>query len=143
MLPSMTAGIVCREGRTKQKVGVEHDINKIVARFKRTGEMPSLVMNGKSLVDGDQIFDTSLIGDYQTCMNRVVHAKALFDQYPSVVRRRFHNDVEEFMGFMGQISDPDVFNEAERLGLIVVRPPVASTPDKLDANKNRNAADDK
>lgn len=117
MLPAMNT-IVCDEGKTKQKVGIEHDINKIVAKYKKTGQMPSLRLNAGMLTEGENVVDLTGIGDYQDCQNKIVNANELFQRYPSMIRRRFDNSIEKFISFMGNLSNQETLNEAIKLGLV-------------------------
>lgn len=118
MLPVKNV-IVCGVGRTKQKVGMEHDINKIVAKFKRTGKIPTLNYDGESLSDSEKVVDLTSVGDYQECMNRIAMAQELFDKYPSMIKRRFNNSVKDYVKFMNNLNDTNNYNEAKMLGIIV------------------------
>lgn len=137
MLPVLKT-IVCEEGKTKQKVGVEYDINKIVAKYKKTGQMPSLKFNGFNLTEGDngQVIDLTTVGDYQECQNRIAKAQEMFDRYPAMIRRRFDNNIENFVGFMTNIKNTENLEEAIRLGLVdEIKKPVTDTP-KTTVNKD-------
>lgn len=125
--------IKCGEGKTKQKVGMEHDINKIVAKFKKTGQMPSLNWDGNNLSDGENIIDLTSVGDFQECQNRIAKANEMFSSYPSLVRRRFNNNVDEFVSFMDNIKNPDNLKEALLLGLVEEK---ITEPAKTTVNKD-------
>jgi len=121
MLETMNGvkGLVCGESKTKQKVGVEHDINKIVARFKKTGEMPNLTFNGTDFQEDGNVIDLTQVGDYQECQNRIAGARELFDRYPAVIRRRFNNKIEDYMQFMTDMrSDTNKQLEALSMGIL-------------------------
>ena len=83
MLPVLKS-FVSADGKTKQKVGVEHDINKLVAKYKRTGSMPSLNYDGSNLSDDGEVIDLTTVGDFQECQNRIAVANEVFDRYPSL-----------------------------------------------------------
>lgn len=112
------AEIMCGTSKTKQKVGVEHDINKIVAKFKKTGQLP--VLQDRL----GQFVDTISIGDYQTCLEKIRTAQELFESYPSAIRRKFDNDSTKFLAYCDELkSNPKLINDAENLGLIIVNNP--------------------
>ncbi|QXP44259.1 MAG: internal scaffolding protein [Arizlama microvirus] len=117
MLPQLTE-IRCGEGKTKQKTGMEHDINKLVAKFKKTGQMPSLQFDGVKLTDGDNVIDLTQVGDFQDCQNRIAHANEEFHRLPSQLRRRFNNSAEQYTDFMSDIKNN--IAEAEKLGIVTV-----------------------
>lgn len=133
MLPSMKT-IDCGPGKTKQKVGMEHDINKLVARFKREGKIPRMNTSGQIFADDDgKVVDLTSIGDYQDCMQRIVLAREAFDVYPSAIRRHFGNDVMQFVSFVDKLkSDPDAQRTAVALGILEVQEPEPLKPPKED-----------
>ena len=128
MLKTVGDKITCGVGKTKQKVGVEHDINKIVAKFKRTGQLPVLT-DSKG-----QFVDTISVGDYQTCLERIRLAEETFAAYPSAFRRRFNNDPNQFLEYCDTLkSNPALAEEAEKLGIITIRKPEPTTVNKNDS----------
>lgn len=132
VLPALKV-IKCGVGKTKQKIGVEHDINKIIARYKKTGDIPlSTDVEGKYV-------DVSQIGDFQDCQNRIVAANDMFYQYPSQLRRRFNNDVKMFVDYVMNINDGNI-QEAICLGL-VKKPEPKPEPKDTTVNKDDKAGD--
>lgn len=130
MLAAVTS-IACGKGRTKQKIGVEHDINKIIAKFKRTGTLPVLTDNL------GQFVDTTTVGDYQHCQEVVRLADEKFNSYPSEFRRRFNNDAKQFLEYVENLSkNPQLIDEAVSMGIIEKPKPVNLTPKDATANKN-------
>lgn len=97
---------------TKQSFRDESDINKIVASFMKTGVLPTR---------GGQPFygDVSDIGDYQSCMNKVIEAQELFAQMDASIRERFDNDPGKMLDFL---ENPGNLDEAVKLGMVVKRP---------------------
>lgn len=85
----------------------ETDINVIVARWRKTGELP---MSSGQPTYGD--FSSSL--DYHACMNRVVEADAAFMKLPSRVRSYCKNDPGEYLDLC---LNPERVKEREDLGL--------------------------
>ena len=96
------------ESRTEQAHRDEVDINKIVARYQRTGVLP--VRSGVA-----QFGDFSQIGDYHEALDQVMVAERMFHELPSGVRRRFANDPGKLIQFL---SDPGNLAEAVSLGLV-------------------------
>lgn len=101
-------------GLTQQHFRDECDINVIVERFLRTGEMPQ--------VDFTEI-DVSDVGDFQDAMNIVRAAEEQFAELPSKVRERFHNDPVALMRFVGSEQ-----NRAEALALGLIQAPPKPSP---------------
>jgi len=135
MLPSLTT-IECGDGKTKQKVGVEHDINKLVARFKKDGKMPNLnysLQNESFDVDGVAV-DITDIGDFQDCQNRIIKAEQMFMQYPSTIRRRFNNDTKIFTDFIQKLNTKESIDEAVRMGLLTLTKPAKPEQKEPKAN---------
>lgn len=130
-LPCMKT-IDCGPGKTKQKVGIEHDINKLVARFKKDGTLPRLSLSSGVVYDDmGVVVDLTNVPDYQEAHNRIASAREMFDAYPSVVRRHFANDVFQFVAFMDKLkSDPEKQRTAVALGIVEMKEvPKPSTPD--------------
>jgi len=127
------AVIKCGEGRTKQKVGLEHDINKIIASYKKTGQLPVEA-------DNQGIFtDVTTVGDFHKCQNIIAHASERFQNLPSVVRRRFNNSVEDYLNFVDNI-DETTLPEAIKLGLVKQPEPQAAiaTANKTTKEEGKN-----
>jgi len=130
MLPQLKT-VACGEGKTKQKVGYEHDINKIISKFKRNGQMPKLSLSGGTLVNEDGVvIDLTSVGDFQECQTRLAQAGEMFDALPSIIRRRFNNRIDLYVQYMDEIKfDPVKAEEALRLGIL------QRMPDKKPAEK--------
>ena len=94
---------------TQQQFKDEADINNLVDRFLRTGEIPSIdarAMYG-DFVDVPQ--------SYQEALDAVFAAQAGFDTLPAKTRQRFNNDPAELLAFL---ADPANVDEAVDLGLM-------------------------
>lgn len=100
------------EGRTKQSFKDECDINRIMARFQKTGVLEHLAQRPPQYLDCSAF-------DFQVAMDIVAQSKALFAGLPSEVRDRFANDPGRFLAFM---EDPANDSEAVKMGLR--KPPV-------------------
>lgn len=96
--------------RTQQSFKKQCDVNQIIARFQKTGEL-------NHVRDGASVYMECTQIDFQDCMDRIVRAEEHFMSLPSKVRERFGNSVSNLLDFM---SDEKNFEEAKALGLIVV-----------------------
>lgn len=103
---------------TQQHFKEEVDINNIIARFKRTGNLPPGVEN--------QYGDISSM-DFLEMQNAVVAMKVRFGSLPAKTRDKFMNSPEAMLRF---IEDPDNHTEARKLGLLPPEPSKAPEPPK-------------
>lgn len=106
--PRLAITFPARSRYTKQEFRDDCNINTIMSRYMKTGELPHI----NKLAP--QYFDAAP-GDFQTHMNAVAEAKTLFAQLPSDVRNRFRNDPGQFMDFC---SDDSNRVELARMGLL-------------------------
>ncbi len=112
-------------GRTKQAMVAECDINTIMNKWKRTGEIPP--GNPRPPTYGD----FSEVGDYMQAKNSILEADRAFEALPSWVRERFQNSPHELIAFL---EDPSNQAEAEKLGLTrVPDPELEPTPEPTPA----------
>jgi phage internal scaffolding protein len=106
---SNETGLACPEPTmAQQQFREEADINTIMERFGRTGEIIAPVRM-------PQYGDFTGVNDYHTAMNAVVEAQASFDALPAAVRARFENDPGKFVEFC---LDENNREEAVKLGLV-------------------------
>lgn len=94
---------------TQQSSAAECDINKIVARFDRTGSITHV---------SDKVGrygDFSTVGDYHAAMNVIAKSNDVFMELPVDVRERFDNDPAKMLAFL---EDPQNRKEAVSLGLV-------------------------
>lgn len=105
------------EGRARQSMRDECDINIIMARYLKTGAINHFAKHG-----GDYGFASSV--GFHEAMNVVVKAEQMFADLPSAVRRR----VGSPDGFLSFVQDAS--NEAElvELGLSNARPAAPEAP---------------
>lgn len=122
---SNESGLVCPEPTmAQQQFRDEADINTIMERFGRTGELIAPVRM-------PEYGDFTGIGDYHSAMNAVIEAQSSFDALPAKVRARFDNDPGKFVEFC---LDDNNRQEAVELGLVPAKvepvvPAVATFPD--------------
>lgn len=92
---------------TKLEFAAETDLNRIMARYTQTGELPQEIIG----TYGD--FSEGI--DYHQAQNIILRADAQFNALPAEVRARFSNDPAEFLDF---VHDPENLDEALELGLL-------------------------
>lgn len=100
------------KGRAKQSEKASCDINKIVARYQKTGLLVSdLQMASRQAAFGD----FTGAADFHTTMSRVAKVTQAFEQLPAMLRKRFEHDPAKYIDFM---LDPKNTVEAIKLGLL-------------------------
>ena len=91
------------KGRTKQAHADECDINKMMAKYQKTGVEPR--QNRYPATYGDFTGITTFQGAHQQLQD----ADEAFKALPSGIRRRFENDAGKLLGFL---EDPQNTAEA-------------------------------
>lgn len=104
--------------RTKQTMKNECDVNRIMARIKKTGVIPD------SMYRAGAYGDFTGITDFQDMQLKIKIAETSFMQLPAAVRAKFENDPAKLMEW---ISNPENRGEAINLGLI----PQDPEPEKM------------
>lgn len=95
-------------GCTKQSFSKEGDINYLMSRYLRSGEIPQ--GRGFSAMYAD--FSSS--EDYHTVLSRIANARDSFHSLPSSLREKFDNDPGKFLDYL---KDPSNFDEHEKFGI--------------------------
>jgi phage internal scaffolding protein len=103
----------------QQQFRDEADINTILERFGRTGE---LVVP----VNVPKFGDYSDVTDYHSAMNMVIEAQDSFDRLPAKIRAEFDNDPGKFVDF---VMDDNNRDKAVELGLVAPLAPVVTMAD--------------
>jgi phage internal scaffolding protein len=100
--------LVCpEETLTQQHFKDEVDVDKILEKYCRTGELPKMYK--------EPIFeDVSDPIDFQNAQNIMAQAMQQFDMLPSKVKDRFNYDPQRFLEFM---DDKENLPEMVKLGL--------------------------
>jgi phage internal scaffolding protein len=117
--------IFTKPSRTKQAFKHEVDINRIMAKYQKTGLLP---VTNKSPLYGD----FSSIPDFETASNKLIAAQNAFDAQPASLRKRFNNNPSELLHFLQDESNRD---EAIKLGLVPKPEPIQETKDPGAAPK--------
>ncbi len=96
------------QGRTKQAMQAECDINNIMAKYQKTGVIDFVNKHQPQYGDASGV-------DFQSAMQTVKRAEAMFADLPSTVRKRFNNNPSELLQFC---ENPENRQEAIKLGLL-------------------------
>lgn len=115
--PSIYASFPEGDSLTQQQFQVECDINNIMAKYRKTGNISHL--SRTSPIDGD----FTSVEDYQSSLQKVKDAQDAFSQLPALVRDRFANDPSQLMAYL---KNPDNLQEAASLGLVTIQTPQKS-----------------
>lgn len=98
------------ENRTKQSFKNMCNINEIMKKYKKNGELPGIIK------ENPKYGDFTNVPTYQEGLNTIIKAQAQFDALPSNVRKRFHNEPAEFLEFVNNEENKD---EMIKMGLAV------------------------
>lgn len=121
---SRSMKLKCEEKtKTQQNFKDDTDVNKILEKYCRTGELPKFY---KKPEFGD--FSTSL--EFQEAQNILAHATQQFDQLPSKIKKRFSYDPSAFLEFM---HDQNNIPEMVKLGLAN---PSSIKPSEIEETQN-------
>lgn len=105
------------DSKTQQQFAAQCDVNNIIAKYKKTGELPLARKQG--------VFaDVASITDYHDSLNRVLDANAAFMRLPADLRTRFGNDPQQLLSFL---QDPKNYDEGVKLGLYEPQPEPTET----------------
>lgn len=108
---TLDVGLFCPEpSLTKQSESEACDINKIMAKYERTGLLAHLNANEAFYAD------VSNVPDYQGAFEVVRKADELFMSLPAEIRARFENDPGKYLEF---VSNPANKDEMVKLGIVV------------------------
>lgn len=101
-------GLTFRPGKTQPHHAEEVDINNIVARFNRTGELPSRSN------EPPQYLDLLLAPkSLQEAQERLIAARENFSRLPSALRAQFRNSPIEFYDRVTR-KDPEAMQVLEK-----------------------------
>lgn len=94
--------------RTKQSFKGDCDINTIIKRYLRTGQIDFAARHEPRYGDCTGY-------DFQKAMLTVANANSMFQDLPAAVRAKFANDPGKFLDF---VQDEKNVDEARKLGLM-------------------------
>lgn len=95
---------------TRSEFAEECDINVLMSRYEKTGDVSAFMNNVKT----PQYLDLSVVPDFQTALHVLRDAQLAFDALPAQVRFEFNNSPEEFVAFA---SDPENLSQMRTWGL--------------------------
>ena len=96
--------ITTLDARVEQCHRDECDINKIIAKYDRTG-----VLNHVN--DFEARYEDLTGLDYQTMLNTVANANSMFEGLPSEIRNKFDNEPQKFISFMDDENNNNAMYE--------------------------------
>jgi len=96
-----------KKGRTKQSFKDDCDINKIIARHTRTGQIGHLNKNNPG-------YGYATSQDFSEAMRTITDAQNGFNDLSEEIQNRFNNDPGALLDFA---QNPDNQAEGEQLGL--------------------------
>lgn len=104
---------------TRQSEADAVDVNQLMKRLERTGELPP---------PGAAVYaDVSEFGDFRSVQDQVNLANAQFMQLPAEIRRRFDNDTATFLDFVST-ADKAALEAAGLVQKAPEAPGAAATP---------------
>lgn len=95
------------DNQARQSFKDECDINKIMAKFQKTGILDHYAKHAPQYMDIPAV-------DYHEALNVIATAESMFEELPSQARKKFGNDPEKFLEF---VQNPDNAEELRELGL--------------------------
>lgn len=110
----LSVGLLCEdESLTKQSEAAACDINKIMAKYEKSG----LLMH----VNANEGFyaDVSAVPDYQGALAIVRKSDEMFMSLPAEIRSRFDNDPAKYLAFC---SDPANKQVMQDMGMLAKDP---------------------
>lgn len=126
---------------TNQSDAESTDINKIMARYEKTGLITDLITGeARKPIYGD----FTGIGNYYDLRTRLARANELFDALPAAVRNRFDNDPQKLIDFVqdaktnaNEMHDLGLISEEE---LLAINPPPPPSDSDLKKSQEPPAA---
>lgn len=107
------------EDLVQHSMQAECDINTIMARYQKTGELTHV--GSQAAIFGD-FYDVT---DYKAGQERLIQADALFMELPAKIRDRFNNDPAQFIEFA---TDEKNIDELRSMGLAEPASPTTGAP---------------
>lgn len=118
---------------THQSFKDECDINHMISKFQRTGEITGNPLN-------PQYLDVSNALDFQNAKNRVLEAEQAFSQLPAKLREQYKNDPFKFLEAVDDGSAQPILKELGLLPSEDIVVPDVSGADSAQPPKAESAA---
>lgn len=123
---SLATSTACPEiGKANQSQKEEADINTIVDKFLKTGQLPAM-KNAPQYADLQEI-------DFQDAMDQVNLARRSFDALPPKVRDAFQGDPAKFLAYVDHCLDTGDLSPLEKLDLAKIQIDEPAFEDRLAA----------
>lgn len=106
--------------RTKQADAKAADINFLVSRYKKTGELP---VSGRA-----GMFADISMPDFKGAMDLMTSAQQSFDLLPAKTRAAFNNDPAALLEALDKRSDPKVAQYLYEAGMLQLPPAPQQEP---------------
>ncbi len=119
-----TVGIACKNGLTEQNHAPECDINKIVATYSATGQLPDS--------NPPQYGDVTTAQSFQESQDLVAQTTQDFERLPADIRAKFQNQPVKLLEFL---ADENNHETARSLGLMPALPADLTDQPKPSASK--------
>lgn len=113
-----------RPSRTKQSFKDECDINKIMAKYRRTGLVTHLARGVPRFAD------VSEVGSYREAVERVRAGEAHFRALPAAVREAFDNSAAAYVEWLSDPTNDET--KLEALGIKLLDDDPDNDPDPLE-----------
>lgn len=104
--------VICGPSKTRQSEKDACDINKIMAKYTKTGRLPDLIRQNPLYGDFSKVVD------YQQAIDIIQKAKMQFDELSLEVRKRFDYDPAKFLEFAENSQN---ISEMVKMGLAIER----------------------
>lgn len=117
--PKVSPEITCPPGMTEQSFRNECDINQILKRFVKTGNLEHAERY-------EPVYGEHTGLDLKSALDIVADANNMFMDLPSETRNRFENDPAQFLDF---VQDEENAEEMFKLGLRTKPPPEKTAPE--------------
>lgn len=112
-IEAIRTGTSCKdESKTQQHQKEEADINTIVGRFLKTGQLPQVPVPPTYQNFGE-------IFDFQSAMDTIKAATDSFLALPANVRSRFENDPAKFVAYVDHCLEREDLDPLREMGLAV------------------------
>lgn len=116
--PRFRVSVPFSERPTRTKSSPDHvraaDINYIVARYKKTGELP--------VSSRAALFSDMSAPDLKEALDLVRSAEQSFSQLPASARSAFDNDPKALLAALDKAGEPDVHAYLVQAGILEARP---------------------
>jgi len=104
------------------------DINKIMARFEKTG----VILDPSGVERQPNYGDFTEFGDYHAMRSSTARAEQYFNALPAHVRNRFNNDPQELIKFAAKKQN---YAELVKLGLMTKKEHITLDPGAFPAQR--------